>query len=220
MTHTACTALSPKITYAASAPVNYAAPALSFTAPAPANRRAVKCRSPWALITFATPRVLLPRRIRLGDVETTLVPTSGCRLVLCLKISLAVTRMARTIAPSVSANAPRAVSALQPHQSVDYSTWNFVSDSKRAMGEITPGIFLNGMNVSVMRNTCEESFSAAPLDLDLLCTHGECPVDQLARNGSNTGSSCSGSSGIATCPPVSRLTFCAFRKLKGASSTL
>ena len=53
---------------------------------APANSRAVKWRSPWAQC----------------GVEPTLVLTNRCRLLLCLKSSLGMTRRVSTTAPRVS----------------------------------------------------------------------------------------------------------------------
>ena len=53
------------------------------------------------------------------------------------------------------------VSALLPHQNADCYTKNFTGDSKRAMDEVTPRIFMNGMNMSVVRDMCEDSFWAS-----------------------------------------------------------
>ena len=53
------------------------------------------------------------------------------------------------------------VSALLPHQNADCSTKNLTGDSKRPMDEVTPQIFMNAMNMSVVRDMCEDSFSAS-----------------------------------------------------------
>lgn len=44
----------------------------------------------------------------------------------------------------------------------------YVGDSKRALDEYTSEIMMNGRNTIVVHNTCEDSFLAAPLILDLL----------------------------------------------------
>merc|ERR1719378_1733949 len=43
----------------------------------------------------------------------------------------------------------------------------YVGDSKRAMDEYTPEIFMGGKNTIAMHNTCEDSLLATPLILDL-----------------------------------------------------
>nr|AHA84260.1 myo-inositol-1-phosphate synthase [Phaseolus vulgaris] len=44
----------------------------------------------------------------------------------------------------------------------------YVADSKRAMDEYTSEIFMGGKNTIVLHNTCEDSFLAAPIILDLV----------------------------------------------------
>ena len=44
----------------------------------------------------------------------------------------------------------------------------YVQDSKRAMDEYISEIFMNGSNTIVCHNTCEDSFLASPLILDLV----------------------------------------------------
>lgn len=44
----------------------------------------------------------------------------------------------------------------------------YVGDSKRALDEYTSEIMMNGKNTIVVHNTCEDSFLAAPIILDLL----------------------------------------------------
>ena len=51
---------------------------------------------------------------------------------------------------SRSRHIPFCLYSSAPHQDADCSAWDFVDDSKRAMDEFTPRIFVNGVNMSAL----------------------------------------------------------------------